>query len=48
MEIKQSLQDVQKECDNNDGLIEHWRKEHDQLQLEEIEYAPPVLGHHVF
>ena len=37
MEIKQALQDTQKEYDNNDGLIEHWRKEHDKLQLEEIE-----------
>jgi structural maintenance of chromosome 4 len=37
MEIKQALQDIQKECENNDGLIEHWRTEHDQLQLEEIE-----------
>jgi structural maintenance of chromosome 4 len=37
MEIKQSLQDTQKEYDNNDALIEHWRTEHDQLQLEEIE-----------
>ena len=37
MELKQKLQDTQKEYDNNYSLIEHWQKEHDQLQLEEIE-----------
>ncbi|RDB19364.1 Structural maintenance of chromosomes protein 4 [Hypsizygus marmoreus] len=37
MEIKQALSDVQKEAKENGRLIDHWRNEHDQLQLEEID-----------
>jgi structural maintenance of chromosome 4 len=37
MEIKQELQDTQKEYESNDALITHWQQQHDKLQLEEIE-----------
>jgi structural maintenance of chromosome 4 len=37
MEIKQALNDALKELKENEQLIEHWRTEHDKLQLEVIE-----------
>ncbi|GLB43651.1 putative SMC proteins Flexible Hinge domain containing protein [Lyophyllum shimeji] len=37
MEIKQVLSDTQKEAAENEKLIDYWRAEHDELQLEEID-----------
>ncbi|KAG6864805.1 hypothetical protein C0991_007028 [Blastosporella zonata] len=37
MEIKQRLADIRKDSDENDRIIDHWRTEHDNLRLEEID-----------
>ena len=37
MELMQELADTEKEARENGQKIEHWQKEHDSLQLEEIE-----------
>jgi len=37
MELMQELADTEKEARENGQKIEHWQKEHDTLQLEEIE-----------
>lgn len=37
MELQQKLGDVKKEALENDRALEHWRTEHDKLQLEDIE-----------
>ncbi|ETW86671.1 hypothetical protein HETIRDRAFT_58645 [Heterobasidion irregulare TC 32-1] len=37
MELQQKLGDVKKEALENDRALEHWRTEHDKLQLEDID-----------
>ena len=43
MELMQELADTEKEARENGQKIEHWQKEHDNLQLEEIEYVAFVF-----
>ncbi|KAH9950960.1 RecF/RecN/SMC N terminal domain-containing protein [Amylocystis lapponica] len=37
MELQQKLNDTKKEAADNGRLLEHWRTEHDNLQLEEVD-----------
>jgi structural maintenance of chromosome 4 len=37
VELKQKLNDAEKEAKENLRLVEHWQDEHDKLKLEEIE-----------
>jgi hypothetical protein len=39
MEYNQRLEDAKKENADNERAIHHWREKHDDLKLEEIEYA---------
>jgi len=39
VELKQKLNDAEKEAKENLRLVEHWQDEHDKLKLEEIEYV---------
>lgn len=37
MELKQQLADVKKEAADNEQALQHWQKQHDNLQLEDVE-----------
>jgi structural maintenance of chromosome 4 len=37
LEITQKLTDKKKESAENERVLDHWRTEHDQLKLHEIE-----------
>ena len=39
MELLQQLQTLNKEAAENGKALDHWRNEHDQLKLEEIEWV---------
>ena len=37
MQIEQELNDVKKEFQENEKILDHYREEHDKLKLEEVE-----------
>lgn len=47
MELQQALNDTKKEAAENERALDHWRTQHDNLKLEEVEYVIPPSHQYV-